>query len=64
MKNCIKSMKKRIKLKKTRTTVSLSQDAIDKAANRITERRAANFSNYVEILIAEDAGINGKAVPA
>lgn len=63
MKNCIKNMKKRIKLKKTRTTVNVSEELMKKAFGRMQELRRPSFSNYVEDLIANDLK-NGEAVAA
>lgn len=75
MKNCIRNMKAQNGIKKAdssgkvRSTINIADDLhpehSEKVRTRMRERRAASFSNYIEILMAEDAGLKTReAVPA
>lgn len=68
MKNCIKNMKARNRIKKkatkTRTTINISDELHEKGLARTDELHRGSFSNYVENLILDDVRQNGEAVAA
>ena len=41
--------------------ISVPKDIMHKAAKQMESRRIRSFSNYVEILIAEDGGLQSRA---
>jgi hypothetical protein len=65
MKNSIKNMKPRNRIKKhvrkvVRTTVAIADAIHDKGIARAEKLNRGNFSAYVEDLIAADVASNGK----
>jgi hypothetical protein len=53
---------------KIRTTISISDDldpeTSDKVRTRMRARRSPSFSNYVEVLVAEDTGLKPREAVA